>query len=228
MTVCQAVQHSHQKGIIHRDIKPSNVLVSESDGRPFAKVIDFGLAKAMVPHLTDKTVFTQQGQIIGTVEYMSPEQADLNPVDVDTRTDIYSLGVLLYELLTGETPFDRTRLRSAAFNEILRIIREEEPPRPSIKLSSSESLPSIASNRHCEPKKQACIAEEEADSDDACPCCGLKMTDHHTSHKTTTSHKDEFDLLKVGTRPFTKYKSAVLLLWLSVSLALWLSGYLAL
>ena len=152
-TVCQAVQHSHQKGIIHRDIKPSNVLVSESDGRPIAKVIDFGLAKAMGPQLIDKTVFTQQGQIIGTVEYMSPEQADLNPVDVDTRTDIYSLGVLLYELLTGETPFDRTRLRSAAFNEILRIIREEEPPKPSIKLSSSEALASIAANRHCEPKK---------------------------------------------------------------------------
>ena len=162
-TVCQAVQHSHQKGIIHRDIKPSNVLVSESDGRPVAKVIDFGLAKAMGPQLIGKTVFTQQGQIVGTVEYMSPEQADLNPVDIDTRTDIYSLGVLLYELLTGETPFDRTRLRSAAYNEILRIIREEEPPRPSIRLSSSEALPSIAANRHCEPRKLSTLMRGELD-----------------------------------------------------------------
>ena len=134
-----------------------------SDGRPVAKVIDFGLAKATGRQLVDKTVFTQQGHIVGTVEYMSPEQADLNPVDVDTRTDIYSLGVLLYELLTGETPFDRTRLRSAAYNEILRIIREEEPPRPSVRLSSSEALPSIAANRHCEPKKLSSIVHGELD-----------------------------------------------------------------
>ena len=144
-------------------IKPSNVLVSTSDGRPIAKVIDFGLAKATGPTTGRQDGLYQQGQIVGTVEYMSPEQADLNPVDVDTRTDIYSLGVLLYELLTGETPFDRKRLRSAAFNEILRIIREEEPPRPSVRLSSSEALPSIAANRHCEPKKLSAIVRGELD-----------------------------------------------------------------
>ena len=143
-TVCQAVQHAHQKGIIHRDLKPTNVLVADYDDRPVAKIIDFGVAKAMGQPLTERTMFTQFGQVVGTIEYMSPEQAKLNQLDIDTRTDIYSLGVLLYELLTGETPFDRQRLRSAAFDEMLRIIREEEPPKPSTRLSSSESLPSIA------------------------------------------------------------------------------------
>src|SRR5262249_16814549 len=129
--VCQAVQHAHQKGIIHRDLKPSNVLVAQYDGRPVPKIIDFGVAKATGPKWTDRTLFREFGAIIGTLEYMSPEQAEVNQLDIDTRSDIYSLGVLLYELLTGTTPLERKRLKEAALLELLRIIREEEPPRPS-------------------------------------------------------------------------------------------------
>jgi serine/threonine protein kinase len=134
--VCQAVQHAHQKGIIHRDIKPSNVLVTLHDGTPVVKVIDFGIAKATGQQLTDKTLFTNFAQMIGTPLYMSPEQAALSGLDVDTRSDIYSLGVLLYELLTGKTPFDKERFRAAGYDEIRRIIREEEPPRPSMRVST--------------------------------------------------------------------------------------------
>ncbi len=132
--VCAAVQHAHTKGIIHRDLKPGNVLVSMTDGRPFARVIDFGIAKATGASLTDKTLFTEHRQLIGTPEYMSPEQAEGSP-DIDTRTDVYALGVLLYELLTGATPFDAYRLRSAAFAEMQRIIKEEEPPAPSVRVT---------------------------------------------------------------------------------------------
>ncbi|MFO0857309.1 MAG: DUF3365 domain-containing protein [Phycisphaerales bacterium] len=133
--VCHAVQHAHHKGIVHRDIKPSNVLVTLHDDKPVVKVIDFGIAKAMNQDLTEGTVFTEFRQFIGTPEYMSPEQAAMSGLDVDTRSDIYSLGVLLYELLTGSTPIERDRLRSASLPEMQRMIREDEPPRPSTRLS---------------------------------------------------------------------------------------------
>ncbi len=142
-TVCAAVQHAHQKGIIHRDIKPSNVLVSMQDAKPVAKVIDFGIAKATESRLTEQTMFTEDRQLIGTPQYMSPEQADIGSRDIDTRADIYSLGVLLYELLAGKPPFEPERLRSAAFHEIQRIIREEDPPLPSAKLGVSKLAKAI-------------------------------------------------------------------------------------
>ncbi len=133
--VCHAIQHAHQKGVIHRDIKPSNILVSTQDGRPHAKVIDFGIAKATSQQLTDKTLFTLHDQFIGTPQYMSPEQAT-GSLDIDTRSDVYSLGVLLYELLTGHTPFDTAKLKKAALHEVARILRDEEPPKPSTRLGS--------------------------------------------------------------------------------------------
>ena len=151
--VCQAVQHAHQKGIIHRDIKPNNVLVAEYDNHAVPKVIDFGVAKATAQRLTERTMFTEFGQVLGTMEYMSPEQSKFNQLDIDTRSDIYSLGVLLYELLAGSTPFEGKRLHEAAFDEMLRIIREEEPPKPSTRLSSIDTLPSVAANRHTEPAR---------------------------------------------------------------------------
>src|SRR5262249_18634269 len=136
MQVCRAVQHAHTKGIIHRDIKPTNVLVTLHEGVAVPKVIDFGVAKATGQQLTEKTLFTHFAQMVGTPLYMSPEQAEMTGIDVDARSDISSLGVLLYELLTGTTPLDKERLKKSAFDEIRRIIREEEPPRPSTRLST--------------------------------------------------------------------------------------------
>ena len=161
--VCQALQHAHQKGIIHRDLKPSNVLVGLYDGVPVPKVIDFGVAKATGPKLTEATLFTGFGAVIGTPEYMSPEQAQLDNLDIDTRSDVYSLGVLLYELLTGTTPLDRRRLKEAAILEVLRVVREEEPQRPSMRLSTTEELPSIAACRNVEPRKLSGLLRGELD-----------------------------------------------------------------
>ena len=162
--VCQAIQHAHQKGIIHRDIKPSNVMVTLYDGKPVPKVIDFGVAKATEQKLTERTLFTQYGTMVGTLEYMSPEQAEMSALGVDTRSDIYSLGVLLYELLTGSTPLTHKRMKEAAYAEILRMIKEEEPPKPSTRLSDSgEALASISAQRHMEPAKLTKLVRGELD-----------------------------------------------------------------
>jgi serine/threonine-protein kinase len=142
--VCQAIQHAHQKGIIHRDVKPSNVLITMVDGKPVPKVIDFGVAKAIDQRLTERTIFTQHGAVVGTFEYMSPEQAELSGLDIDTRADVYALGVLLYELLTGTTPLQKEQVHQAAYSEVLRRIREEEPPKPSTRLSGLRRAPGVA------------------------------------------------------------------------------------
>jgi serine/threonine protein kinase len=163
VSICHAIQHAHQKGVIHRDIKPSNVLVTSHDGKPAAKVIDFGVAKAIHQPLTERTLYTNFAQMIGTPLYMSPEQAEMSGLDIDTRSDVYSLGVLLYELLTGSTPLARKRVATAAYDEIRRLIREEEPPKPSTRLSSSDSLASIAAQRHLEPAKLSKLVRGDLD-----------------------------------------------------------------
>src|SRR5436305_7986343 len=161
--VCHAVQHAHQKGIIHRDLKPGNILVCMFDGKPVPKVIDFGIAKAANQALTQRTLYTQTGALIGTPEYMSPEQAQTSGLDIDTRTDIYSLGVILYELLTGEVPFDAQLLRSAGLDAMARIIKETEPAQPSTRLSLMDGKvpapghapPATASTRRSDPRSLA-------------------------------------------------------------------------
>jgi serine/threonine protein kinase len=161
--ICQAVQHAHQKGIVHRDLKPSNILVTIIDGKPVPKVIDFGVAKATYGKLTDETMSTGFGAVVGTLEYMAPEQAGFAGADIDTRADIYSLGVILYELLTGLRPIDGKRLRKAALSEMVRILEEEVPSKPSTRLSTDESLPSLAALRQTEPKKLMAMLRGELD-----------------------------------------------------------------
>jgi serine/threonine protein kinase/tetratricopeptide (TPR) repeat protein len=165
VAICSAVQHAHQKGIIHRDLKPGNVLVTEHDGRPVPKVIDFGLAKALggACTLTDRTLYTAFGTVVGTPLYMAPEQVGINALDVDTRSDIYALGVILYELLTGTTPLEKRRLKQASWDEVRRVIREEEPPRPSARLSSSDTLPDLAVSRRTEPVKLTRLVRGDLD-----------------------------------------------------------------
>ncbi len=164
VSVCNAVQHAHQKGIIHRDIKPSNVLITLHDGKPIVKIIDFGISRAINQRLTERTLFTKFDQMIGTPAYMSPEQAEMSGLDVDTRTDIYSLGVLLYELLTGTTPFDSRRLLAAGYDEIRRIIREEEPSKPSMKISSlGQAITEVSAHRQTPPTKLAAFIKGDLD-----------------------------------------------------------------
>ncbi len=161
--VCQAIQHAHMKGIIHRDIKPSNVLVALHDETPVPKVIDFGVAKAVGQQLTEKTIYTGFGALVGTPAYMAPEQASFNQLDVDTRADVYALGVLLYELLAGSPPIEKERMKKAALDEVLRIVRDEEPPRPSARLSTSQAKASISATRGSEPAKLSALMKGELD-----------------------------------------------------------------
>ncbi|MFO0845218.1 MAG: serine/threonine-protein kinase [Gemmataceae bacterium] len=164
LDVCSAVQHAHQKGVIHRDLKPSNVMVTSHDGTPVVKVIDFGVAKAIGQRLTDKTLYTQLSQMVGTPLYMSPEQAGQSGLDVDTRSDVYALGVLLYELLTGMTPFDGERLRTVGIDEMRRIIRDEEPARPSTRISTlGLAANTVSTNRQSDPRKLSQLVRGELD-----------------------------------------------------------------
>jgi len=161
--VCRAIQHAHQKGIIHRDLKPSNILVTEQDGKPVPKVIDFGLAKALGPQRSDVTMMTNLGTVVGTLDYMSPEQADLVRQDADTRTDVYSLGAVLYELLTGTTPLERERLAEAGYVETLRRIRDEETPPPSSRVRNSASSAEIAAQRRSDSARLPKLLHHELD-----------------------------------------------------------------
>src|SRR5262249_33278716 len=163
VAICCAVQHAHQKGIIHRDLKPSNILVTLLDGRPVPRVIDFGVAKALGGKLTEESPSTLFGAVVGTLEYMAPEQAGYPGSDIDTRADVYSLGVILYELLTGLRPLDPRRLPEAPLHEVIRVIQEEEPPSPSTRLSTDEALASLAAARQVEPRRLLGLLRGELD-----------------------------------------------------------------
>lgn len=202
--VCQAIQHAHQKGIIHRDIKPSNIMVTLCDGKPVPKVIDFGVAKATEQKLTERTLFTQYGTMVGTLEYMSPEQAEMSALGVDTRSDIYSLGVLLYELLTGSTPLTHKRMKEAAYAEILRMIKEEEPPKPSTRLSDSgEALASISALRQMDPAKLTKLVRGELD------CIVMKCLEKDRNRRYETAKEFAADVQRylndepIQARPIT-------------------------
>ena len=169
LDVCHAIQHAHQKGIIHRDIKPSNVLVTLHDGEPVVKVIDFGVAKAIAQKLTERTLFTAHGQMVGTPAYMSPEQAEMSGLDIDTRTDVYSLGVLLYELLTGTTPLEADRLRQAGYAEMQRMICEQEMPRAQHAAVLAQGLGDGSRRKSgpgCEAAGQAALGRSRLDRDE--------------------------------------------------------------
>jgi hypothetical protein len=176
------VQHAHQKGIVHRDLKPANILVTLIDGKPIPKVIDFGVAKATAGKLTDESMSTQFGSVIGTLEYMAPEQAGFSGVDIDTRADLYSLGVVLYELLTGLRPIDARRLEKAAITEMIRIIREEEPSKPSTRLSTDGAHPSLAALRHTDPRKLMALLRGELD------CVVMKCLEKHRDRRYETAN----------------------------------------
>ena len=180
--VCSAVQHAHQKGIIHRDIKPSNILVENHDGTPVPKVIDFGLAKAASGmQLTEHTLFTAFGNVMGTPCYMAPEQATFNAIDIDTRADVYSLGVILYELLTGTTPITRETVKKAAFDEVLKLVREQDAPRPSTRLSTAEAEPETAVNRKVDQVKLSKLVKGDLD------CVVLKALEKDRNRRYQTA-----------------------------------------
>ncbi len=188
LPVCQAVQHAHQRGIIHRDLKPSNILVAEIDGRPVPKVIDFGVAKAIGNRLSEHSIHTGIGQVVGTLEYMSPEQAALNLEDIDTRIDIYALGVVLYELLTGTPPISRKVLGDVAFAELIRVIREVDPQKPSTRISALDEAPSVAASRSLEPAKLTSFIRGDLD------WIAMKALDKDRSHRYQSAHELADDL----------------------------------